>query len=126
MSNKRGKSYECPDMAAMMKRVARGLVRRAGEGDLEALSALADVERAVADAIVQAARAAHYGPFGYTWAQIADELLVTRQAAHKRFGLPDLDIERQEQTRSAEREVAPCRDPIAPASVCSTDAGASS
>lgn len=98
MSNKRGKTYECPDMAAMMKRVARGLVKRAGEGDREALSALADVERAVGDAIVQAARAAHYGPFGYTWSEIADELGVTRQAAHKRFAHHD-DVE--EQQRSA-------------------------
>lgn len=88
MSNKRGKTYECPDMAAMMKRVGRGLVRRAGEGDLEALSSLADVDRAIGDAIVQAARALHYGPMAYSWSQIADELGVTRQAAHKRFGLP--------------------------------------
>lgn len=97
MSNKRGKTYECPDMTGLLARLARAMVRRAGEGDLEALSTLAAADRAIGDAIVQAARALHYGPFAYTWGQIADELQVTRQAAHKRFGLPDLDAEQQEQ-----------------------------
>lgn len=83
------RDYEAPDMAAMMKRVARALVRRAGDGDLEAVSALADVERYVRDQLVEAARAAHYGSFDYSWGQIATELGTTRQAAQKRFSHPD-------------------------------------
>lgn len=89
--NRRGSTYECPDMAAMMKRVARALVRRAADGDLEALSALRDVDNAVGEAIVQAARAAHYGRFRYSWNEIARELGVTRQAAQKRFADDALD-----------------------------------
>lgn len=86
MSNKRGKTYECPDMAAMMSRLARAMVRRANEGDLEALSALASTERAIHDAIVGAAQALHYGPQAYSWTEVARELGVTRQAAQMRFG----------------------------------------
>jgi hypothetical protein len=92
MSNKAGKTYECPDMAAMMTRLARAMVRRADEGDLEALTALAAVDVAVRDAIVAAARALHYGRQSYSWGEIARELGVTRQAAQKRFALPD-DVE---------------------------------
>lgn len=97
--NKAGRTYEPPDMAAMMCRVARGLVRRANEGDLEALSALADVDAAVGEAIVAAARALHYGPKAYSWMEVGRELGVTRQAAQKRFmdaaQEPDVEIPRQ-------------------------------
>lgn len=80
------RDYEAPDMAAFMCRVARALVRRAADGDLEVLSALAKADDAVADAMVQAARELHEGRYQYTWAQIADQLGITRQAAQQRFG----------------------------------------
>jgi DNA invertase Pin-like site-specific DNA recombinase len=89
MARSNGQSkYESPDIAAMMKRMCRGMVRRAQEGDLEAVKCMAEVERAVRDAVVEAARAAHYGPYAYSWNEIARDLGVTRQAVQKRCALP--------------------------------------
>ena len=84
MSNKRNKTYEAPDMAAAISRMTRGLTRRAAEGDLEALSALAEAERAAHLALEAAGAAAH--DHGYSWTEIARELGITRQAAQHRFG----------------------------------------
>lgn len=100
--SRKGSTYECPDMAAMMCRVARALVRRATEGDLEALSALRDVDKAVGEAIVAAARGLHYGPQHYSWMEVARELGITRQAAQKRFADALLDVEHEgEQERAS-------------------------
>lgn len=76
-------SYEAPDMAAFVTRVAKAMVRRAGEGDLEALSAVTAMSTAVDQAMTDAARAAHAA--GYSWTQIAAELGISRQAARQRF-----------------------------------------
>ena len=81
-------TYEAPDMAAMMRRVTRALVRRAEDGDLEALTALVDVEAAVHAATRDAAVALHDGPFAYSWNEIARELGITRQAA-RMYGARD-------------------------------------
>jgi CTP:molybdopterin cytidylyltransferase MocA len=90
MANKQNRTYEAPDMAAMMARTARALVRRAAEGDLEALSALADSERVMReslDAAVAALRERE-DQFGKVtpWSAIAGELGVSRQAAQMRWG----------------------------------------
>jgi hypothetical protein len=82
--SKRRREYEAPDMEKMMTRVARALVRRAAEGDLEALTALANVDRALQSAICDAAAELH-DDAGYSWSEIARELQITRQAAQQRF-----------------------------------------
>lgn len=71
-------------MSAFVGRVARAMVRRAAEGDLETLSALAAMQAAIDSAIEEAALAAHDA--GYSWSQVAEELSITRQAAWQRFG----------------------------------------
>lgn len=85
MANKRNKTYEAPDMEKMVSRVLRGLVRRAEEGDLEAVSALAHIASESRDRLVEAAVAAHSEPNAYSWSEIAHELGITRQAAQLRF-----------------------------------------
>ncbi len=87
--NKAGKTYESPDMLAMLKRVGgRGLVKRAAIGDLEALSALQEAERVMHDALGEAVTAAREQA-GYSWGDIARELGMSRQAAQQRFGKRD-------------------------------------
>jgi len=77
--------YECPEIAAFLKRMARAMVRRAAEGDLEALSALQESRDAIDVAMTDAARALH-DDFLYSWTQIGTELHISRQAARQRFG----------------------------------------
>jgi hypothetical protein len=73
----------------MVRRMLRSLVRRAGDGDLFALEALANLERASSEAVTQAARAAHDGEAHYSWTDIALELGISRQAARQRFGVAE-------------------------------------
>lgn len=77
---------EAHDMAAFAGRVARAMVRRAGEGDLEALAALRTIRDDVESAIGDAARALHddfHSP--YSWAEIGRSLGITKQAAYQSF-----------------------------------------
>lgn len=75
--------HEADEVGAMAVRVMRALARRAGEGDEIALEALAVV---AAEADVQlGAGVAGFREAGRSWAQVADVLGVSRQAAHKRF-----------------------------------------
>ena len=83
MANKRGKTYEAPDMAGFLRRIARAMVRRAAEGDLETLSAIQQVQAELDAALEQAAAAAHAA--GYSWTEIGRELGISRQAARQRF-----------------------------------------
>lgn len=84
MANKRGKTYEALDMAAFNRRIMRGMVRRAAEGDRDVLVALAqtqvDLDAAMRDAI------AALRDKGCSWADVARELGITRQAAQQRYG----------------------------------------
>lgn len=75
--------YECPDMAAFLKRTFRAMTRRAAEGDLEALSALEGSRVELTYQLGESARALH--AFGYSWTEIGRELGISRQAARQRF-----------------------------------------
>lgn len=76
-------SVEDEDYAAFVRRAVRGLGRRASE-DPEALAYLASVQQLVHATITDSARALHAA--GFSWAEIARPLGVTRQTAHERFG----------------------------------------
>lgn len=89
--NKRGKTYEGPDMVAFLRRVARAMVRRAGEGDREMLACMAEMYEYLGISLGDAARAAH--AHGYSWTEIAAELGITRQAARQRFSRHDVSDE---------------------------------
>ncbi len=74
---------ENAEFTAFGRRVLRAAGRRVAAGDVDALPALAalsaEVDAAITAAVV-GLRAA-----GYSWAEIAARLGVTRQAAHQRW-----------------------------------------
>jgi hypothetical protein len=75
---------ENDEFAAFAHRIVRAYARRVADGDIEALADLttlaADVEAAIRVAVIGLRN------FGYSWADIALRLGVTRQAAHQRWG----------------------------------------
>lgn len=77
---------ENTEYASFARRVLRGYARRVAAGDIEALRSLvllpSDVDTTTRVA-VEGLRA-----FGYSWAEIADRLGVTKQAAQMRYGNP--------------------------------------
>ncbi len=83
---------ENSEFDAFARRIVRAYARRVASGDIEALVALrqlaSTVETATADA-VQGLRS-----FGYSWADIAARLGVSRQAAQMRWGAHPTDCGR--------------------------------
>lgn len=73
---------EAPELQATVARFARALVRRAGEGELEAVVALRELRVTVAEAYRDALHEAVHTA-GYTYATVAQECGVTPQAVHK-------------------------------------------
>ena len=82
------RKHESPDLGAAAASMMRALVRRAAEGDTEALEELLELEAVVARSTVEASRVLHAA--GYSWTDIAAVTGTTRQAARQRFGLPSL------------------------------------
>ena len=75
---------ENDEYAAFLRRVIRAYSRRVADGDIEAIAAM---NRLVAD-LEDATRQAITGlrGFGYSWADIAMRLGITRQGAQQRWG----------------------------------------
>jgi len=75
---------ENDEYAAFLRRVIRAYSRRVGSGDIDAIAemaALADhLDAAIGDAITG------LRVIGYSWADIALRLNVTRQAVQQRWG----------------------------------------
>lgn len=88
MSAKRER--EASEIGAMSRRVFRALVRRAGDGDVEALRELVALQDQLREAITDAGRAMH-DDAGFSFTYLAAETGVTRQAARKRYGAPKVD-----------------------------------
>ncbi|MFT4287429.1 hypothetical protein [Nocardioides sp.] len=90
--SRRKRERESPDMVPFVGRVARAMVKRAAEGDLEALVALRAMQSAIDAATIDAARALHghasteYGGSAYSWTGIGRVLGISRQAARQAFG----------------------------------------
>jgi hypothetical protein len=74
---------ENDEFTALSRRVLRAAGRRIAAGDVEALPALAglavELDAAIGEAVTGLRSA------GYSWAEIASRLGVTRQAAHQRW-----------------------------------------
>ena len=75
---------ENPQYAAFIARIIRAYTRRIATGDIEALTDLDQLATELQQATHQAVAALR--ACGYSWAEIAARLGVTRQAAHQRFG----------------------------------------
>jgi len=69
---------------AFARRILRAYARRVADGDIEALPALRDLASTVDIALQDAVTGLRQ--FGYSWAEIAARLGVTRQAAQMRWG----------------------------------------
>jgi DNA-directed RNA polymerase specialized sigma24 family protein len=69
---------------AFARRIVRAYARRVAEGDIEALPALRDLASTVDTALCEAVSGLR--GFGYSWAEIAARLGVSRQAVQMRWG----------------------------------------
>ena len=76
--------HEARDLAGMLRRMMRALVKRAGEGDDRALVELVALQAELAAAITDAG-AALYARGDMSYTDIAGELGISRQAARQRF-----------------------------------------
>lgn len=74
------------DYAAFTRRVLRAHARRIADGDVEGLIELSALERELAQALHTAITGLR--AVGYSWADVALRLGITRQAAQQRWGQP--------------------------------------
>ena len=83
-SKRRFRVVENDEYAAFLRRVIRAYSRRVASGDVEAITVMvalaADLEEATRQAITG------LRGFGYSWADIAMRLGITRQGAQQRWG----------------------------------------
>lgn len=75
---------ENDEYAAFVRRILRAYTRRVATGDVEALTDMVALSSVLDEAIAQAVTGlrAH----GYSWADIAARLGISRQAAQQRWG----------------------------------------
>jgi hypothetical protein len=71
--------------AAFLRRAIRAAGRRVGDGDVEGLPDLLSLTHEL-DRALQAAVTGLRDQYGYSWAEIASRLGITRQAAQQRWG----------------------------------------
>lgn len=84
LTNKRGTYTETHEYVGFVRRAIRGLTRRVGkEADVEELPAMLQLAKDMDDAITLAV--AGLIKQGYSWAEIASRVGITRQTAHERW-----------------------------------------
>jgi hypothetical protein len=83
-TRRRRNVVENDDYAAFTRRILTAHGRRIGRGDIEGLADLAELSSLVDDALTHAVTGLRAA--GYSWADIASRLGITRQAAHQRWG----------------------------------------
>jgi hypothetical protein len=81
---RRRRVTENDEYAAFARRVLRAWARRVAAGDIDAITDMAAAVGELDDAIRQGVAGLH--DKGYSWAEIAARLGVTRQAAQQRWG----------------------------------------
>jgi hypothetical protein len=79
-----GRTVENPEYAAFIRRTLGAYARRVATGDIEALPDLINLSVCLEHTIQTAINGLREQ--GYSWADIADRIGVTRQAAQQRFG----------------------------------------
>jgi hypothetical protein len=80
---------------AFAQRIVRAYARRVGAGDVEALTHLVALTHTLDDAIHHAVHGLR--DFGYSWAEIAARLGITRQGAWQRWSSTNPDTPTGEQ-----------------------------
>jgi ribosomal protein S20 len=80
----RRQPVENDEYASFVRRVIRAHARRVAAGDVDALADMTGLATELDEAITQAVTGLHSA--GYSWAEIATRLGVTRQAAQQRWG----------------------------------------
>ncbi len=80
----RRRYVENTDYASFATRILAAHGKRVAEGDIEALPELVELGVQLEDAITTAVTGLR--DRGYSWAEIASRLGITRQAAHQRWG----------------------------------------
>ncbi|MDI6098192.1 hypothetical protein QLQ12_06190 [Actinoplanes sp. NEAU-A12] len=75
---------ENDEYAAFVRRIIRAFARRVATGDVEALSDMVALSSQLDESIGDAVKGLR--SHGYSWAEIADRLGISRQAAHQRWG----------------------------------------
>jgi hypothetical protein len=82
--NRRRRAVENDEYARFVRRVVRAYARRVASGDVDALTDMtglaAELDEAIGQAVIGLRQA------GYSWAEIAVRLGVSRQAAQQRWG----------------------------------------
>ena len=81
---RRSRVVENDEYAAFLRRVIRAYSRRVAAGDIEAITSMARLADDLEDATRQAITGLRQ--FGYSWADIALRLGITRQGAQQRWG----------------------------------------
>lgn len=81
---RQGRVTENDEYAAFARRVIRAWARRVAAGDIDAVCDMAAAAHELDDALRDAVTGLHGK--GYSWAEIATRLGVTRQAAQQRWG----------------------------------------
>ena len=81
--NRRRRPVENDEYAAFVRRVMRAHARRVAAGDVDALSDMTGLGAELDEAITQAVTGLRN--IGYSWAEIAVRLGVTRQAVQQRW-----------------------------------------
>lgn len=79
--------HEAPAVGDAAARIVRALVRRAGEGDTQALEALRMLDDLTRQAVAEALRAMHEPTEsrpGYSWSELARVTGTSRQACSQR------------------------------------------
>ena len=82
--NRRRRPVENDEYASFVRRVTRAQARRVAAGDVDAPADMTGLATELDEAITQAV--AGLRNTGYSWAEIAARLGVTRQAAQQRWG----------------------------------------
>ena len=83
-ANRRRRSVENDEYASFIRRVLGAYARRIAAGDIDALADMTGLAAELDEVISQAVTGLRAA--GYSWAEIAARLRVTRQAAQQRWG----------------------------------------
>lgn len=83
---RRTRVTENDEYAAFLRRAIAAYSRRVGCGDIDALAGMTRLADHLDQAITDAVHALRTGPTGYSWADIALRLGISRQAAQQRWG----------------------------------------